>query len=452
MTRLAAPRSLQGRLIAMLIVVVTGVWLAAATLTWIDARHELGELLDSHLAQAAALLVAQQAREVDDDALADAPNLYRYATHVAFQVWNGDQLLLHSVNAPHLRMSIRDRGFETRTIDGTVWRVFAARGGAQNLQVFVGEQIGARDDILATISANLLAPLALMLPLLALGSWWAVRAALVPLRRLGTQISARPAHSLEPVQVAEAPSEMAPLLAALNGLFERMAAMLESERRFTADAAHELRTPIAAIRIQAQVAMANATTAERARALQATVAGCDRAAHLVDQLLQLARLESAAAPLGIVDLAAIARRKLAELFPSAIGKDQTLDLDAPPQCLVAGDEALVGVLIRNLADNAIRYSGRGARIAVGVRAGPVAELRIEDSGPGLSAPDQARLGERFFRGLGTDAPGSGLGWSIVQRIARVHGLQIQVQSSQRLGGLAVHVRWPQTSTPAASSA
>ncbi len=435
-------RSLQGRLIALLLTVVTGLWVAAAALTWIDARRELGELLDSHLAQAAALLVAQQVREIDEDALADAPNLFRYATHVAFQVWNGDQLMLHSANAPHTPLSMREQGFETRTIHGEQWRIFAAHGGAQDLQVYVGERIEARDDILATISRNLLVPLTLVLPLLGLGTWWAVRAATRPMRKLSALLAARSPSALMALPTGNAPSEMEPLLAALNGLFERVANLLEAERRFTADAAHELRTPIAAIRIQAQVALGSAHQEERTGALRATIAGCDRASHLVDQLLQLARLENATVPPGTADLAALARDCLANLSPAALARAQTVELVAPPQCVVTGDSALLGILIRNLGDNAIRYSGSGARICFTVADGVQPELLVDDSGPGLLPAERARLGERFFRVLGSEETGSGLGWSIVQRIARVHGLTIEVKESARLGGLAVCVRWP----------
>jgi two-component system sensor histidine kinase QseC len=261
------------------------------------------------------------------------------------------------------------------------------------------------------------------------------------MRRLGSALAERQAQALHPVALDGAPSEMAPMVSALNALFERIATLLESERRFTADAAHELRTPIAAIRIQAQVALGEADEALRRHALQFTLDGCDRATRLVDQLLTLSRLEAGAAPdLTVVDLRALTRRVVAEVAPKAISKNQTLDFDVLEPCSVAGNETLLAVLVRNLVDNAVRYSPPSARIKVSVRpqAGQVV-LSVEDSGPGLAEAERQRLGERFFRVVGSSESGSGLGWSIVRRIAAVHRMELQVERSAALGGLAVRV-------------
>ncbi len=466
------PRSLQGRLLVLVLAVVSAVWLGALVATWIDAKGELDELLDSHLAQAAALLVAQQAREIEGDRhdrQLDAPAHHRYAPKVAFQVWHDGRLALRSPNAPLQPMSPARRGFQTLAIDGRPWRVFAARGAESDVQVFVGEQIDSRADILWAVMRSMLWPMALALPLLALAAWWAVRRGLAPLRQLSSTLTRREPQALQPVALADAPAEMLPLLAALNGLFERIAALLESERRFTADAAHELRTPIAAIRAQAQVALLAAGPPQggntpsggrqpgRARdaaarggdeasrhALAATLEGCDRAAHLVEQLLTLSRLEAAPeAGAARVDLAALARRAVADMAGRALDKGQQIELDAPEACPVAGDEVLLGVLLRNLVDNAIRYSPAQARVEVRVtrRSGSVV-LQVQDSGPGLGEAERARLGERFFRVLGSGETGSGLGWSIVRRIAQAQGARIAVGRSASLGGLQVEVAWP----------
>jgi two-component system sensor histidine kinase QseC len=234
---------------------------------------------------------------------------------------------------------------------------------------------------------------------------------------------------------------MAPMVAALNGLFERIAHLLESERRFTADASHELRTPIAAIRAQAQVAFGETDPALRRHALQNTMVGCDRAIHLVEQLLTLSRLEAAALPAMVnLNLAALARQAVADVAARAIGKGQSLEFDGQESCLVAGNEALLSVLVRNLLDNAVRYCPHSASIRVTLQCGSASfDLCVEDSGPGLSDADLRRLGERFFRVAGSQENGSGLGWSIVQRIAEVHQLTPRAERSAVLGGLAVHV-------------
>lgn len=460
-------RSLQGRLLALVLSLVLGLWLVSAAVVWRDARHELDELLDAHLAQAAALLVAQQVHELeddDDDRGIDAPSLHRYAPKVAFQVFHEGRLVLRSAQAPltpmvadedavapdrHGRPRSRE-GFSDVRLDGQAWRVFSTRGAERDVQVHVGEQIDSRAAILRAVLRGALWPLLLALPLLALALWWAVRRGTRPLRELGQRLAERQPQDLQPVQLgADTPSEMAPLLDALNRLFERIAELLAAERRFTADAAHELRTPIAAIRTQAQVALGESDDALRRHALQATLQGCDRATRLVDQLLTLARLEAGAQPAGTpVELRALAQRVLAELAPAALARGQDLTLEAAEPCLVNGNETLLAVLLRNLADNALRYSPPGAQVLVRLAAldGRV-RLTVADSGPGLAEADLARLGERFFRvldaGHSASQSGSGLGWSIARRIAAAHGARVQVARSPALAGLEVVVEFVQ---------
>ncbi|MCM2253082.1 MAG: sensor histidine kinase N-terminal domain-containing protein, partial [Ramlibacter sp.] len=250
------PRSLQGRLLVLVLGVVALVWAAAAAMTWRDARHELDELLDGHLAQAAALLVVQQARELDDDhADRDVPSLHKYAPKVAFLVFHEGRLALRSLNAPDLPLAGEFKsGFRTVKVQGTAWRVFAAPGAERDVQVYVSERLDSRGAILRAVLRSTLGPMLLALPLLALATWAAVFRGVAPLRKLARVLAAREPDALDPVKLEGAPSEMAPVLDGLNGLFERIARAMASERRFTADAAHELRTPIAAIRAQAQVA------------------------------------------------------------------------------------------------------------------------------------------------------------------------------------------------------
>ena len=444
----AAP-SLQRRVLWLVLGLVTAVWLGAALRTWFDTRHELDELLDGHLAQAAALLVVQQLGGPDDDApTVDAPQLHRQAPKIAFQVFHEGRLVLRSANAPVAPMVAPGEHFRSGLrnvrIDGIDWRVFATHGAERDVQVYVGEQQRSRLSILWALLRGSLQPLVLALPLLALAVWWAVRRGLAPLRRLGQALARREPDALQPVAMPDAPAEMQPMLDALNGLFQRIGGLIETERRFTADAAHELRTPIAAIRAQAQVALAEPDETARRHALQATLQGCDRAARLVEQLLTLSRLEAGGAPpLAVLDLSALVQRVVGELAPQALHKQQQITLDAAPGCRLRGEATLLAVLVRNLVDNAIRYSPAGATVRVGVEArGATVQLRVEDSGPGLDAAGLQRLGERFFRVLGSGQDGSGLGWSIVRRIAQVHGAELHAQRSASLGGLAVDAVWP----------
>jgi two-component system sensor histidine kinase QseC len=440
-----SPHSLQGRLLAMVIGVVAVVWMIAGIATWFDVRHELDELLDSHLAQAAALLVVQQSGEIEDEHGVDTPTLHRYAPKVAFQVFHEGRLVLRSLNAPAAPMTPSGgdfrSGFATIQINGTAWRVFATHGAEQDVQVFVGESTDSRDAILWAALRSTLWPMAVALPLLALALWWAIYGGLAPMRLLGQRLAQRQPQELHPFEFDGITAEMAPMVDSLNTLFKRIDILLESERRFTADAAHELRTPLAAIRAQAQVALGEADDSRRQVALRGTIDGCDRAARLVEQLLTLSRLEAAAAPaMTIIDLSALSRRTIAEIAPKAIGKNQQIELEATDHCHIRGDETLMEVLIRNLVDNAIRYSPPFAhiRIAMQEKDGSVA-LSVEDSGPGLDEVDRSRLGERFFRVAGSSESGSGLGWSIVRRIAALHRLDVQIGRSRDLGGFAVRL-------------
>lgn len=446
---MAAGRSLQLRLLVLLSVSLTLVWLAVAVWTWVDARHEVDELMDSHLAQAAAILVVQPL-DLEDDAVADAPALHKYSARVAFQVFHEGILVMRSANAGTEPLSPQLRGFDTVRRGQERWRVFATRGAESDVQVYVGEQLDSRNDIVWAMLRSMLLPMALALPVLAALLWWAVRRALVPLRTLGRTLGQRAPAALEPVAVPDVPSEMQPLVAELNGLLARIERMVQSERRFTADAAHELRTPIAAIRAQAQVALgAGGDAAERDRALQTTLAGCDRAAHLVDQLLALARLDAgvAAPATDVCDLCALARHVAADLAPAAFERRQDLALevgsDREAACTVSAPSVWLTMLLRNLLDNALRYSPEGARVLARVVGTPgQVVLEVHDSGPGMVETDLQRLGERFFRVTGNSQSGSGLGWSIVRRIAEATGAQVVVQRSTLLGGLQVQVAWP----------
>ena len=456
--------SLARRLLMMTLAFVVIVWAVTTAVVWELTQHELNELLDAHLAQTAALLATGELEEDDRGVPLKAPTLIRrYQSRVAFQIWHKGRLVARSADAPDVPLAERGvEGLSDRAIDGTEWRVFTTarhENGRVEDVIHVAEHTSARRHVLLATLRVLLLPLLLALPLLAFGIWWSVRRAVAPLRALSRTVAARRPQALDTLPEDNVPPEVQPLVRALNGLFGRVAEQLASERRFTADAAHELRTPIAAIRMQAQVAQGAATDGERHAALTATIAGCDRATHLVAQLLQLARLEAEAdsggargdgpRPAGC-ELAQVVDETVRELAPTAAARGQRIVWHAPGAPVPAATGApLAAVLLRNLLDNALRYSPDGA--SVQVRLAPPAPdsgalLMVEDSGPGLDEAHLARLGERFFRVLGTGQSGSGLGWSIVRRIARLHGLQVAVDRSPALGGLRVQVRWPAAPT------
>ena len=300
----------------------------------------------------------------------------------------------------------------------------------------------AREEIAANLAKNLLLPLLFALPLLGLLVWLNVARALRPLAALGRQVARRDPGNLVTLDASEIPAEVMPLVENLNRLFERVAELIANERRFTADASHELRTPLAALKIQAQVARAAASAAERAHALDHVIAGCDRATHLVQQLLTLARLDpdERESKTASCDLQDLARAAVAELAPYALSRKIEIDLAEGAAVDATGHAGLIAILLRNLIDNAICYSPEGGSVHVrasGAKA--VATLTVTDQGPGIPADERNKVGQRFYRILGTEESGSGLGLSIVKRIAELHGASVSLDDGERGEGLSVTV-------------
>lgn len=445
-------RSLHARLIFILLSLSVYVWLAAAVLTTFDTRHELDDLLDSHLSLVASTLLAGVTASVPDHEV-DAPSLHRMAPKIAFQVFINQSLAVHSMNAPHAPLSDVASGFSTVVLsDGAQWRVFGSNRNDGNMQVFVAEQLSARADILMSVLRSILWPIGIALPVLIGGSWWAVRIALSPFRRLREALAQRKSMRAGQIEFLDAPSEIGPLVDELNGLLSQLQDKIEHERQFTADVAHELRTPIAAIKInldvlEAQLASSDANT-NVVKALQRSM---HRTIRLIDQLLELSRLD--AEQDGQIswdtDLIATVEDVAVELTPRTREWSQNLAFDRPENeegFVVKGRPELLASLIRNLVDNASKYACKEATIRLEVgRIGGHVFVVVEDSGPGLSLAEQARLGTRFFRGARNPAIGSGLGWSIISKIARQTQGRINLSTSPNLGGLRVEVYWDSSS-------
>jgi two-component system sensor histidine kinase QseC len=436
--------SLKQRLLALVMVAITLVWLGATAFTYFDAREEFDEVLDAHLAQTAALLVVQATHELEELETEHTPLLHKYARRVAFQVWEkGLQLRLHSANAPSQPLASKDRGFSDNIIDGKRWRVFSTWDEDGEYLIHVAERADVREELAGDIAGNLLRPLWFSLPLLAMLLWIAVMRGLRPLDRLAREVERREPDNLAALDASSSPREVVPLIERLNGLFARIDDSIQKERRFTADAAHELRTPVAAIKAQAQVARTASGEAERIRALDNAILGCDRAAHLIDQLLTLARVDTLDRGMGeTCRLRDIAADVIAVLAPAALEKGVQLELLAGDEAVVRGNPGLLRVLLRNLLDNSMRHTPPGTSVQVSVTGNPgEACLSVSDNGPGIPEQERDKVLERFYRPLGTQASGSGLGLSIVKRVADVHDATLQLQPASAGRGLQVTVRF-----------
>ena len=438
--------SLRQRLLLLALASTIMVWIGAILLTYDSTRKEVDELLDAHLAQVASILSAQSMHELGEIEYSDIPALSPLSMTVAFQVWehgagNGMELRLHSSNAPKFPLSKREEGISDVVIDGKKWHVFSAWDTSHEIfMVQVAELASEREHVSDTIAYNLLLPLLLSLPLLAILLWVAVTRGLRPLDKLASDVEQREPDNLATLDASSAPREVVPLIERLNRLFTRIDASMQKERRFTADAAHELRTPVAAIKAQAQVARASSGEAERIRAIDNAILGCDRATHLIDQLLTLARVDTLDRSVAeLCQLRDIAAEAIAALAPAALEKGVRLELLAGDET-VRGNPGLLRVLLRNLLDNSIRHTLPGTSVQVSIIHEPGAVcLSVSDNGPGIPEQELDKVLERFYRPLGTQASGSGLGLSIVKRIAEVHDATLRIVPPGDGNGLRVEV-------------
>jgi two-component system, OmpR family, sensor histidine kinase QseC len=438
-------RSLRGRLLAILSVTVLLAWLATAFFSYLDAKREIGAMLDAQLAESAVLLLALVGHAPGAEAvpaLQEGPG-----GGVLYQVWAGERLLLRSPSAPAAPLSAAWQGYSDVVYEGARWRVFVTGDAPSGLSVQIAQSEAIRAALAESVASHLMHPLVIALPVLAVLIWLSVGWGLAPLGRLARELASREAENLEPLSARGVPREVLPLTESLNALFARITDLLERERRFTADAAHELRTPLAAIQTHAEVALAARSDEERRCALANVVRGIDRAARLVEQLLILARLDPqrAAAPADAVRLQSIAAQCIAEAASAAAEKGVDLGLvgGESEDDVIAGHADLLGILVRNLVDNAVRYSPRGGQVDVTVRreAGRLV-LSVADAGIGIPPEERGRVLERFYRVLGSGEEGSGLGLSIVARVAALHDASIEFGEGLGGRGLTVRVAFP----------
>jgi two-component system sensor histidine kinase QseC len=436
--------SIRRRLLVGLLTATALTWLVALVFSYLDTRHELDELLDAHLAQSASLLLAQIGHEVEDIEIENAPALHRYSRNVAFQVWyRGNRLVLHSAGAPDTLLSAQREGFSDSIIKNRKWRVFSASDTRGRYLVQVAEQRHARDELLETVVGNMLLPVLIVLPVMGALIWFGISRGLRPLNTISNEVAQRQPENLSPLALHSVPDEIAPLVRDLNRLFDRVRESLDKERRFTADAAHELRTPLAAIKTQAQVAQASTDDDERRQSLTKVIEGCDRATRLVEQLLTLARLEPENYEANeSCELRSIAQQVIAELAPDAVARNIELNLLAEEEANVKGVAALLGILVRNLVDNAVRYSPANSEVQIRIdSSADRAILNVCDQGPGIPEGEKERIWDRFYRVLGTGETGSGLGLSIVRQIADLHHADIETADGKNGKGLCVSVKF-----------
>lgn len=369
-----------------------------------------------------------------------------------FQVWSDTgKLLLHSSSAPNIPMVGEQSGFSDKMIEGKQWRVFTTYNEKAGIHTVLAERYDIRNELSQRIAQDDMYIMLLTFPLSGLLIWIIVGRGLHSLKRVANEVSNRAPSHLEPVNIQEMSEEIKPLIDELNKLFFRLKGGFEREKRFASDAAHELRTPLAALKAQAQVALNSNSMDEKNIALKKLIASVDRSTHIVQQLLTMSRILPEAVTmhdLEEVNLAKLAREILAMLAPSAVEKHIELEFEEDKTTPnFAGNATAISILIRNLVDNAIRYSIDNGRVLVRVyHHQSEVILEVADNGPGIPLELQSRVFERFFRVLGNKSPGSGLGLAIVQQICELHNGRVTLGSPQQGSGLVVKAYFPMQNT------
>jgi len=438
--------TLQRRLLVLLLAGAPVIWALAVGFAVWRAHLEINELFDTQQVRLAQQVAALLPSAQFDGQPRRAPALPADSgaaelEDLSIAVWNerGEMLLADREGAA-LPFDDAAEGFVDLRLGEASWRVYYLRGGGP-WRVAVGQAIEERGELLRDLLASQLLPWLLMLPVLLAAIAAAVRRGLQPVRELAREVQQRRADSLAPLATTDAPAELQPLLASMNDLFARIERALEHERRMTADAAHELRTPLAALRAQWEAARLAANDDERRRAFAHIGDGIDRLGRLVSQLLALASAESAGRPVFTdgVDWHRVMEQALSDCLPllDSSGTEVTVAWPDPEAPLpLVGDEALLATLVRNLIDNAVRYSPPKSLVTVRFSSD---SMVVEDRGPGLPEAQLARLGDRFYRPAGQSQSGSGLGISIVRRVAELHGLAVRFDNRDDGPGLRVTV-------------
>lgn len=448
--------SLRNRLLLLLLVATSGLWLLASWSMYEDAKLQSQDLFDDSLQETAYLLLTVIQHEMAEHGVNYAGQLVDAAEvpgtrYLRFQIWDSQQRLIYrSPDTPQTPLvAIDAAGYGVVRQGDEALRTFVAWNKDRSLQIQMADPVSHRSDVAQDMLWDLVAFAAVFLPITLFLIWWIVSRSFAPIRWTSEEVASRTSQRLEDVDLRNVPREIAPLIRAINILLERVRDALAHERRFTADAAHELRTPLAAVRAHAQVLQGARTAEEASEAARDIVIGVDRSRRLVDQLMALARVDMAQEQPGkqqsqTVDLCGLVQMQVEE--HQELAERQAIKLSAqcsPATVRAHGDH--LHILLRNLIDNALRYtpSGGSVRVSCGT-AGEGSFLAVHDSGFGIPATERQRIFERFYRINRVETGhvfGSGLGLSIVQRLAEQQGASIDIESGLDGKGVGFVVRF-----------
>jgi two-component system, OmpR family, sensor kinase len=425
--------SLRRRLLWLVLATIAFASVLQASSAYRTALAQADAMFDAHLQE-----VARSVR----GGMPVAPGEDGAEMDFLVQIWGPDGRQIFSSRPDLPAQAVL--GFSDIRVAGGRFRVYSLQTPQQTVQI--AQDLDAREARARALALRAVLPVALLAPLLMAAVGWMINRSLAPVERMRRQVARRAAGDLSPLPDGELPEEVLPLVQELNLLFGRVRTAFVAQQQFVADAAHELRSPLTALKLQAQALRRTPDDATREAAITRLNDGIDRAIQLLGQLLVLAREEGESAAGGRwqpVPLQDLAREVLGEVLPQAQARRIDLGAASAEPVTLHGQREGLHILLRNLVDNAVKYTPEGGQVDVSVLAeGGAARIVVEDSGPGIPEAERGRVFDRFYRVAGSTAAGSGLGLAIVQTIAQRHGATVELTQSQRLGGLRVDVRFP----------
>jgi len=438
-------RSIRRNLVLWLAVALVGGMALVVAATYAFAYAQITRMFDEELVK-----IAEAVHLSEDWRGPGRVRIPRPGFNLSVRAYDAQGPTVFETAGPSMPADV-PRLFETsyRVLDtaGGKWRLYTLATPEGIVQV--GQPEATRTSLARALSLRMALPELALIPLLVLFMAWVLRRGLAPLTHISRRVEERDAARLDPLPSADVPVELRPLIAEINGLIARLEGSMAAQRRFVADAAHELRTPVAALALQAKVAQRAVQPAARAAAFAELDKGVARATRVVEQLLRLAQLAPEAPPaeLARVDLAELAREVVGSMALRARSQGIDLGAEAPEPAPILGARSELRSLITNLVDNALRYAPRDTEVTVQVsRDGGAIGMSVIDAGPGIPAADRSRVFERFQRAGGDDTPGIGLGLAIVKAIVERHGGRIRLEEARpghELPGLAARVTFPQ---------
>ena len=440
--------SLRRRLIAWISIPVLFATALTIFIGSISSWHEIEEVYDAQLVHSAKILHRLTQHEImqdeDFDLGIENSNLeHKYERKIGFRIWANTDLITQSPNAVAFGGFEAPPGFSDHIIDGNKWRFFVFLDPANKIQIEVSERYDIRYELIEQIMTALILPGIIFIPMILIIVWVGVRKTLKPITKISIAMDVRSTDDFSPIEKCALAEEIAPLVQALNRLFERMGDSFRREREFTDHAAHELRTPLAAMKTQTQVLLKKASAMpECAEGLENLQSSIDRATGLVEQLLSLARLQNEEFPKSQLNLSKCLSDSVERLKSRASDKNIMLHTEISDDVFINGHDNSVEILFRNLLDNAVKYTPESGGISVHLSKEALVE--ISDNGPGIHDKDKETVFQRFARVDKSGQTGSGLGLSIADWIASAHDVEIHLKDNDPQG-LKVTMQWKSVS-------